>query len=68
MFLDPRGNFISVLWVRVHGIDEVYLSLVVALELVAWSRAEFEDFPLRGPDEGGNNSGILKGDETIGWK
>jgi hypothetical protein len=36
--------------------------------LVAWSRAEFEDFPLRGPDEGGNNSCILKGDEAIGWK
>jgi hypothetical protein len=54
--------------VGVHGIDEVYVRLVVALELVARSRAEFEDFPLRSLDEGGNNSGILKGDEAIGWE
>jgi hypothetical protein len=53
--------------VRVNGVYEVYEGLVVAVDLVAWSGAEFENFALSGLDERRDNGGVFKGDEAVGW-
>jgi hypothetical protein len=66
MFFDPRGNFISVVGIGIHGIYEVYARLVVALELIPWSGAELQNFTMGDLDQGGNNGGILEGDEAVG--
>jgi len=34
--------------------------------LVAWSRAEFEDFALSGAEKGGDTGGVFKGDKAVG--
>ena len=52
--------------VGVNGVNEVYEGWIVAVDLVAWSGAEFEDFALSGADKGGDRGGVFIGDETAG--
>ena len=52
--------------VGVNGVYELYEGWIVALDLVAWSGAEFEDFALRGADKGGDTSGVFIGDKAVG--
>ena len=52
--------------VGVNGVYELYEGWIVALDLVAWSGAEFEDFALSGADKGGDTGGVFKGDKTVG--
>jgi hypothetical protein len=66
MVLELHGNIVSKVGVRVNGIYEVYEGQIVAVELVAWSRAEFKNFALSGADKGGDNGGIFIGNEAIG--
>lgn len=37
------------------------------MDLVARSRAEFEDSASSGADKGGDNGGVFIGDETVGY-
>jgi hypothetical protein len=52
--------------VRVNGVYKVYEGWIVAVDLVAWSGAEFEDFALSGADKGGDSGGVFIGDKAIG--
>jgi hypothetical protein len=52
--------------VGVNGVYEVYEGWIVALQLIAWSRPEFEDFALSGVDKRLDNGGIFKGDKAVG--
>jgi hypothetical protein len=52
--------------VRVNGVYEVYEGWIVAVDLVTWSGAEFEDFALSGADKGGDRGGVFIGDKAIG--
>lgn len=52
--------------VWVNGVYEVYEGWIVALDLVAWSRAEFENFALSGADKGGDSGGVFIGDKAGG--
>ena len=52
--------------IGVNGVYEVYEGWIVALDLVAWSGAELEDFALSGADEGWDTSGVFKGYKAIG--
>jgi hypothetical protein len=67
MFLELCGNVLSKVGVGVNGIYEVYEGWIVAVGLVAWSGAEFENFALSGVDKGGDNGGVFIGDESVGW-
>lgn len=58
MFLELCGNVVSKVGVGVNGVYEVYKGWIVAVNLVAWSRAEFENFALSRVDEGGDNGGV----------
>jgi hypothetical protein len=60
------GNVVCIVRVGVNGVYEVHEGCIVALDLVAWSRAEFEDFPFRRADKGGDTGGIFKGDKAAG--
>jgi hypothetical protein len=52
--------------VGVNGVYELYEGWIVALDLVAWSGAEFEDFALSGADKGGDTGGVFIGDKAVG--
>ena len=52
--------------VGVNGVYEVYEGWIVAVDLVAWSGAEFEDFALSGADKGGDRGGVFIGDKVVG--
>jgi len=52
--------------VGVNGVYELYEGLIVALDLVAWSGAEFEDCALGGAEKGGDAGGVFKGDKAVG--
>jgi hypothetical protein len=52
--------------VGVNGIYEVYEGWIIAVDLVAWSRPEFEDFALSGADKGGDRGGVFIGDKAVG--
>jgi hypothetical protein len=52
--------------VGVNGVYEVYEGWIVAVDLVAWSGAEFEDFALSGADKGGDTGGVFIGDKAVG--
>jgi hypothetical protein len=52
--------------VGVNGVYELYEGWIVALDLVAWSGAEFEDFALSGADKGGDTGGVFICDKAIG--
>jgi hypothetical protein len=67
MFLELCSDAISIVRVGVNGVYEVYEGRIIVMDLVAWSRAEFENFSLSGADEGGDNGGIFIGDETASW-
>lgn len=67
MFLEFCGYVVSKVSVGVNAVYEVYEGWIEAVDLVAGSRAEFEDFALSSADKGGNNSGVFIGDKTIGW-
>jgi len=51
--------------VGVNGVYELYEGWVVALDLVAWSGAEFEDFAVSGADKGRDTGGVFKGDKAV---
>jgi hypothetical protein len=44
-FPELCSNVVSIVGIRVNGIYEVYEGCIVAVDLVAWSGAEFEDLP-----------------------
>jgi hypothetical protein len=67
MFLELCDNAVPKVRVGVNGVYEVYEGWVVAVDLVAWSGAEFENFALSRVDEGGDNGGVFIGDEAVGW-
>jgi hypothetical protein len=48
-----------------NGVYEVYEGWIVAVDLVAWSGAEFEDFALSGADKGGDRGGVFIGDKAV---
>lgn len=52
--------------VGVNGVNEVYEGWIVAVDLVAWSRAEFEDFALSGADKGGYRGVVFIGYKVVG--
>ena len=52
--------------VRVNGVYEVYEVGIVAVDLVARSGTEFEDFPLSGADEGGDRGSVFIVDKAVG--
>jgi hypothetical protein len=52
--------------VGVNGVYEVYEGWIVAVDLVAWSGAEFENFALSGANKGGDRSGVFIGDKAVG--
>ena len=52
--------------IGVNGVYEVYEGWIVAVDLVAWSGAEFEDFALSGADKGGDRGGVFIGDKAVG--
>jgi hypothetical protein len=52
--------------VGVNGVNEVYEGWIVAMDLVAWSRAEFEDFALSGADKGGYRGVVFIGYKVVG--
>ena len=52
--------------VGVNGVYEVYEGLIVAVDLVAWSGAEFEDFALSGADKRGDRCSVFIGDKAVG--
>jgi hypothetical protein len=54
------------LGVRVNGVYEVYEGCIVALKLIAWSGAEFEDFTLSGADKGRDAGIIFISDKAVG--
>jgi hypothetical protein len=54
-------------WAGVNGVYEVYEGWIVAVDLVAWPRAEFEDLAVSGADEGGDTGVVFIGDEAAGW-
>jgi hypothetical protein len=66
MFLELCGNVVSKVGVGVNGVYKFYAGWIVAVDLVAWSGAEFENFTLSGVDEGGDNGGTFIGDEAVG--
>ena len=41
-----------------NSVYEVYEGWIVAVDLVAWSRDQFEDFALSGVDKGGDTGGV----------
>lgn len=65
--LEFCGNVVCILRIGFNGVDEVYTGLIKALELVAWSRTELEDFAVSGADKRGNTGGVFKGDEAVGY-
>jgi hypothetical protein len=52
--------------VGVNGVYELYKGWIVALDLVAWSGAEFEDFALSRTNKGGDTGGVFIGDKAVG--
>ena len=52
--------------VWVNGVNEVYEGWIVAVDLVAWSGAEFKDFALSGADKGGYRGVIFIGYKAVG--
>ncbi len=50
--------------VGVNGVYVLYEGWIVALDLVARSGAQFEDFASSGADKGGNTGGVFKGDKA----
>jgi hypothetical protein len=52
-------------WVGFNGVYKVYEGWVVTVDLVACSRAEFENFAVSRADKGGDNGGVFKGDEAV---
>jgi hypothetical protein len=52
--------------VGVNGVYEVYKGWIVAVDLVAWSGPEFEDFALSGADKGGDRGGVFISDKAVG--
>jgi hypothetical protein len=53
--------------IGVNSVYEVYKGWIVALDLVAWSRAKLEDFALSGADKRRDTGGIFIGDKTVGY-
>lgn len=51
--------------VRFNGVYKVHERWVVAVDLIAWARAEFENFAVGRADEGRNSGGVFKGDEAV---
>lgn len=49
-----------------NGVYELYEGWIVAVDLVAWSGAEFKDFALSGADKGGDRSSVFIGDKAVG--
>ena len=52
--------------VRVNSVYKVYEGWIVAVDLVAWSGAEFENFALSGADKGGDRGGVFVGNKAVG--
>ena len=52
--------------IGVNGVYEVYEGWIIALDLVAWSRAELKDFALSGANKGGDTGGVFKGNKAVG--
>jgi hypothetical protein len=65
-FLKLGRNFISVERIGFDGVDKIYSSWIVAVDLVSRSRTQFEDFAMRRANEGGDAGGVFVRDETIG--
>jgi hypothetical protein len=65
-FLDLYGNLISILGVGVDGVYDVYEGWIVAVNLVAWSGAQFKNLAFSSADEGGDTSGVFIGDKALG--
>ena len=57
---------VRVAWVGINGVYEVDDGWIVALELVAWSRAEFEDFASSGVDQGLDTGCVFIRDKAVG--
>ena len=66
MFLELCGNVVSKEGIRVNGVYEVYQGLVEAVDLIAGSRAELENFALSDLDERGDRAGVFICDEAAG--
>lgn len=66
MFLELCGDGVPKVSVGVDAVYEVYKGWIEAVNLVAWSRAEFEDLALSSADKGGDNSGIFVRDKPVG--
>jgi hypothetical protein len=52
--------------IGVNSVYEVYEGWIVALDLVAWSGAELEDFAVSGADKGGDTGGVFIGNKAVG--
>lgn len=53
--------------VRVNGVYEVYERRIIAVDLVAWSRAEFKDFSSSGADKRRDTGVVFISDKAAGF-